>query len=119
MSWISKLIITALGGAVAGVTYLTGFDEVIYRTIMNWASAIFIYLLAKIVDLFTWLLDMLPNLPYSSQFGAGISQIIIVAVRANTFFPVAETFFMFGFVVGFILIFFTIKIILKLIPTIG
>ena len=99
--------------------YKTGVDDVIFRTISNWASSFFMYLLVKIIDLFTWLLDMLPDLPYSTQFGAGISNFIIVAARANTFFPVAETFFMFGFVVGFILIFFIVKMILKLIPTIG
>ena len=119
MGWIKSTILWALGGAVAGVTYATGFAEEIYRTIMNWASAFFIYILAKIVDLFCWLLDLLPELPYSQQFASGIAQIIMVSVRANTFFPVAETFFMFSFLVGFIIVFFTIKIILKLIPTIG
>jgi len=115
------MVLWVLGGAVAGagITYSTGFLPDIYMTIMNWASAFFIYVLAKIVDLFTWLIDQLPELPYSQDFANGISQIIILGVRANTFFPVAETFFMFAFLVGFIIVFFTIKMILKLIPYIG
>ena len=106
-------ILWVLSGAVAGITYATGFAGEIYRTIMNWASAFFIYILTKIVDLFCWLLDLLSVLPYSQQFASSISQIIMVSVRANTFFPVAKTFFMFSFLVGFIIVFFVIKIILK------
>jgi len=116
MGWIKTFVVWALGGAVAGITYATGFDQVIYRTLANWISALFVYLLAKCVDLLCWLLDMLPALPYSADFTNGITQIIIVAVRANTFFPVVEAFYLFGFFIGFLAIFICIKLLLKIIP---
>ena len=115
MSWIGR-IVTLLTGGVVGVAYATGFDEIILRTLMNWVSSIFLYFLAQFIDLLVWLIDLLPALPYSSSFSQGISQIILVAVRVNTFLPVEEFFYIFGFVVGFLLIFITIKLILKIIP---
>ncbi|MCL2622888.1 MAG: hypothetical protein FWD31_04390 [Planctomycetaceae bacterium] len=117
MPWLVVVAALAAGGFF--FAYKTGVDDVIFRTISNWASSFFMYLLVKIIDLFVWLLDMLPDLPYAGHFASGISQFIIIAARANTFFPVAETFFMFSFVVGFLLVFIIIKLILKLIPTIG
>ena len=114
MVWTALLVTAIVGGAV--YAYKSGYNTIMLRTLMNWTSGIFLYLLAQFMDLLVWLIDLLPALPYSSSFSQGISQIILVAVRVNTFFPVEELFYIFGFVVGFLLIFITIKLILKIIP---
>ena len=117
MSWIRGITAVILGGAT--IAYASGYDDVLYRTIMSYGASIFVYVMVNVIDLFCFFLDLMPALPYASDYVMGLTSFITVLARANTFFPVAETALMFSFTVGFILVFFTIKIILKLIPTIG
>jgi len=117
MIWIAG--ITALIVAGGYLAYATGVNDEIYRTIMNFGANIFVYVLAKVIDLFCYFLDLMPALPYAVSFGNAITTLITVLARANTFFPVEEACYMFGFVVAFLLIFIAIKFVLKLIPTIG
>jgi len=116
MAWISSFVAKALGGAAQGIGYVTGFVQDIYYTIINAVAAIFIYLLAKCIDLLCWLLDQLPALPITPEMEAGLMDVIMIAASLNDFFPVVEAFYMFGFVVGFISIFICIKLLLKIIP---
>ena len=111
--------ITALIVAGGYLVYSVGVDEEIYRTVMNFGANIFVYIMAKVVDLFCWFLDFLPALPYSSDFVIAVTNLVTLLARANTFFPVVETCFMFAFTVAFLLVFISIKFILKLVPTIG
>jgi hypothetical protein len=116
MIWAGIAAFLVAGGVIA---YQTGFDEIIYRTIMNFGASFFTYILIKIMDLFSWLLDLFPDVPEVQHYSGAIQSLLTFLVRANTFFPVIEVVFMFGFMVLFITIFFCVKIILKLIPTIG
>lgn len=117
MLWIAGITAIVIGGGY--LAYATGVDGDIYRTIMNFGSGIFVYVLAKVIDLFCYFLDLMPALPYSSGFVNAITTLVTVLARANTFFPVVETCFMFAFTITFLIIFICIKFILKLIPTIG
>jgi hypothetical protein len=117
MTWIAAIVGIIVAGG--GIAYLTGYDDVIYRTVMNFGAAIFLYVLTKVMELFCWLLDALPPLPNASQYGNAITNFLTILARANTFFPVVEFAFLFSFTIGFLLIFITVKFILKLIPTIG
>jgi hypothetical protein len=101
------------------LTYLQGFAEDIFRALMNAVSAVFCYLVEKMIDLLIWFMDLFPDLPYADTITPSIMQLITVMSRANLVFPVVEFGVMFAAVVTFILIFIVIKLILKLIPTIG
>jgi hypothetical protein len=118
MKWLWNSIASLIvGGGV--VSYVTGFDEIIYRTIMNFGASIFMYILIKVIELFTWLFDMLPPLPNVGYYSGSIMTFLRIVVMGNTFFPVMELLSMVAFAVVFISLFFLVKIILKLIPTIG
>ncbi len=117
MLWILGATALILGGGY--LAYATGVDDEIYRTIMNFGANLFVYVLAKVMDLFVWFLDLMPALPYAGEYVNGITTLVTLLARANTFFPVVETCLMFGFAVSFLLIFITVKFVLKLIPTIG
>ena len=117
MPWIAAVAIAILGGGY--LAYATGVDDEIYRTIMNFGANIFVYILAKVIELFCYFLDFMPALPYSSGFVSALTTLITVFARANTFFPVVETAYMLAFTITFLLIFISVKFVLKLIPTIG
>ena len=94
MSWIGRIVAVLVGGA--GIAYASGYDRGIFRALMNFGAGIFMYLLANVVDLFCWFLDQLPALPYSPDFVIAVTNLITLLARANTFFPVVETAFMFS-----------------------
>ena len=117
MLWLAGVTAMIVAGGL--IAYKTGVDEEIYRTVMNFGAGIFVYVMAKVVDLFCWFLYFLPALPYSPDFVVAVTNLLTLLARANTFFPVVETCFMFGLTVAFLLVFISLKFVLKLIPTIG
>jgi len=121
MQWVKSIALSIVGGVC--LAYATGYDGEIYRAIMNFGANIFVYVMAKVIDLFCYFLDLLPGMPnagdYHSPYNGAITSFITILARANTFFPVAETAYMFSLTIAFLLVFITIKFILKLIPTIG
>jgi len=117
MTWWGRILgLVGLGG---GVAYATGFDQVIYRTLINFGSAVFCYLLASVMNLLSWLLDQLPDIDFSPDFVNGMISFLIFLSQLNTFFPVVEFFSIFSFVISFNFISFVVKRFLKLIPFIG
>lgn len=117
MLWILGMTSVIIAGGY--LAYATGVDDEIYRTVMNFGANIFVYIMAKVIDLFCYFFDLMPALPYSSGFVNALTSFITILARANTFFPVAEACFMLAFTVAFLLIFISVKFVLKLIPTIG
>ena len=116
MAWIGAIVAFVVGGGY--LAYATGVDDVIYRTIMNFAASLFCYLAAKSIELGIFTIDFLPDLPYSS-IQAGLTYFLQILATANTFFPVKEFLgaltFMFLFYVSLI----AIRGILKIIPGMG
>lgn len=117
MVWIARIVGVILGGGA--IAHAMGIDEEMYRTIMNFGASIFVYVTAKVIDLFCWFLEFIPALPYAGGYVNALTSMITILARANTFFPVVETCFMLAFTITFLIIFISIKFILKLIPTVG
>jgi len=116
MAWIGAIVTFIVGGSY--LAYATGVDDVIYRTIMNFAASLFCYLAAKSIDLGFIVIDFLPPLPYSS-IEAGLSYFLQILVTANTFFPVMEFVGVLTFMFLFYVALIAWRIVLKLVPGLG
>ena len=116
MKWIGLAVSGALLGAVA---HKTGFDETILRTLINYGSSFFLYILAKVIDLLCWFVDMIPPLTFTADYIMGLENIIVLVGQLNNFFPVVELFVMIFFTIIFIIAFVAFKLIYKAIPTVG
>ena len=118
MSWLSKYI-SWISGGVVFLAFSTGFNRVIYRTLMNYGSGIFCYLLAKFVNFGTWVIGLLPALPSDSTYRVAVENLIFILGRANTYFPVLEFVGIFVIVFLVMLVLSVVRIVLKFVPTLG
>jgi len=114
MGWIATIVSSFIAGFY--FVYMDGVDGVMFRTLINFLASVFLYITAKVIDLLVYFIDMLPNLP---EAGAYVNTFLDSIRVFNTFVPVVETCFALGLTVVFLLSFITIKLILKMIPTIG
>ena len=117
MGWIGTVVGLIFSGS-ACFAYATGFDAVIYRTIMNWTSDLFVYLIAKGLEYFVSTIELLPDYSFENYQQAAVYVLSALSV-ANTVFPIVELVRSLVFVCAFYLILILIRIIFKLIPTLG
>ena len=110
-------------GLVSGTSYWaykTGNDLGLFRTISSALSSMFMEITILLMQVATILLSQLPDLPSSFRGQhSTISQVIEMGATMNQFMPVVETLIAFSAFMLFLLVFITVKFVLKLIPTIG
>ena len=117
MGWLGNVIGLVFSGT-ACFAYATGYDAVIYRTIMNWTSDIFLYLLAKGLEFFIKTVELLPDYSFENYQQAAEYTLTYLA-KANTIFPVVELLASLIFLCGLHLCVVLIRVILKIVPGLG
>jgi hypothetical protein len=118
--FLQSLVLRVLpaGGAIGALAYMTGFDKVIYRTLMKWGADLLVYLIAKSIEWFVSMLDFFPDVD-ASQYQAAAERVFYVLSTANTFFPVL--LFVNLMTIAFLsyLLLIGLRIVLKFIPGMG
>jgi hypothetical protein len=118
--FLGKLVLRVLplGGGIGALAWMTGFDQVIYRTIQNWFADAFVYVIAKAIEWFVRMLDLFPDID-GSQYQQAAERVFYVLSMADTFFPIylfvslmGHAFMLYVFLIG-------LRIVLKFIPGMG
>ena len=117
MPWIAAIVSVMVAGG-GYLAYATGFDAVIYRTIMNWSSDTFVYVVAKGLEYFISTLDYVPNFSLEQYQDAAIYFLSIMSL-ANTIFPIVEFVGLMAFTFTMYLVFIAIRNVLKIMPGMG
>ncbi len=117
MGWITGIVSAIVGGG-AFIAYKTGFDDVIYRTIMNWLADVFVYIIAKSIDFFIVSLEFLPEF-HLEDYQSSVAYTVSVLSLANTIFPILEFVSLIGGVCAFYMFLIGIRIIFKIVPGLG
>ena len=117
MSWTQSALVAILSG-VGCLAYATGYDVEIYHALMNFSSDSMVYLIAKGLEYFVSMVDILPDYSFE-QYEQGAIYTLAFLSMANTIFPIVELVRSLVFVCAFYMTLILIRIIFKLVPALG
>lgn len=100
------------------LVFKTGLDKELFRTISSALTDTFVAIMIPLLKGGTVLLDQLPTIPLQG-YSMHISKVMDIVSALNSFVPVVEFLAIYSVVVLFVFVFIVIKLVLKLIPTIG
>jgi hypothetical protein len=118
--WAGRIASSLLGRLAYAVGEVSDYLNGLFEILLNVLSSFFVYLLGQAIEFFASCIDRLPSFPeYIRNSSSYLSQFIFFAYRLDSFFPVYELLVSLAFFFSFVSIFFVVKMVLKLIPTIG
>jgi hypothetical protein len=118
--WLGRIGASLLGRTAYAIGVVSDYLNGLFEVLLNVLSSFFIYILGKSFEFLAYCIDQLPSFPdVLKSSTVNLPYFISLAYRLNVFFPVLELLIAVSFLFTFVSVFFTIKMILKLIPTIG
>jgi hypothetical protein len=118
--WAGRIASSLLGRLAYAVGEVSNYLNGLFEILLNVLSSFFVYILGQAFEFLAIGLEGLPSLPDSIKSSAGyLPSFISFAYKLNVFFPVLELLIAISFLFMFVMAFFVVKMILKLIPTIG